>query len=133
LSGLNEPDDDSTEARNNATIRKFFNQSILGVAIQRAAESDFDSYADALFIRDKLSGLLVDAGLSQYAGVVSVYLTEVALRLPDLVDHEPFGMISTLELAQQFYDDPSRSNEIRLRNDIQDTAFINFPIKMLSE
>ncbi len=115
LSGRNEADGTNPKADNTAHLKRFFNESLLAVAITRVAETDFTNHEDALFVKEQLLSRLADAGLRSRVGE---YLDTVAMQLPSLVEFTPFGTTSTLDMAQRFYDDPDRAEEIRQRNNV---------------
>lgn len=92
-------------------------------------DTPFDSADDALDMRDLLANGLADLAesepdldaelaksLKSTASLVAQHLTNVAGRLPDVVDHTPAMTLPAEVIAFGLYGDPERAEEIVQRN-----------------
>lgn len=130
-------------AINEGATNRFWQQLALAYAVRGVSLADFESFDDALILRDELVDL-VNAELeltendgafralldlrTQLAEDINRRATELAvLRTVDLVTPK-----SSLELAWERHADPIREGEIVDRNDVVHPAFMIGPIKVLS-
>jgi prophage DNA circulation protein len=113
-----------TRQKNDFALNKFFQKTYLGTAAKAVATATFTSYDEVTAVRDNLVGKLIRAGEPQLAGKTFHYLSNRAGNLARLTDVETPHFVSTLELAQRYYGDATRADEILARNRIEHPGFI---------
>lgn len=112
-----------------ALIRLMKTSAAIGVVRGVASPGmSFDDREQAMGLRDTVSAfvdtLLLDdelddttfAALRDMQVLLNAYLSKLAGTLPELVDYTPPGVVPSLALAQQLYQDPTREAEILARN-----------------
>ena len=123
-----------TEATNRGSVVDTFQVIGLAEACRATTNLPFESRQQAQDVRGRLvtafddelgdlSDAVYDAVLLLRANLVQ-HLDEVAAGLPDLVNYTVPRLASTSEIAQDFYGDGSRADDIETRNRIGSPLFV---------
>ncbi len=118
----------SIKRTNQECLVRLVKASVIASVAETAVELDFESYEQALSLREQITDLvddlLTDSGvgddlygpLADLRASVTVHFDGVASSLPELQEYMPIITMPALLLAYQIYGDISREPEILARN-----------------
>jgi len=128
---------------NEGATNRFWQQLALAYAVRGVSSVNFESFDDALILRDELVELVNaelelterDASFKALLDLRTQLVEDINNRATDLAVLRTVDLVepkSSLELAWERYADPVREAEIVERNAVASPAFMIGPIKVLS-
>lgn len=122
------------QARDQEALQNLVHRAAVVEAARTASTVDFESYDDAVAMRDELAEELDDLmetaadevyeALADLRVAVVKDLTTRGVDLARLSNYVPQSSLPALVIAHQLYDDPERESEIVARNHIRHPGFV---------
>jgi prophage DNA circulation protein len=122
------------QAANQAAVQRLVQRAAIVEAVRTSAAIEFESYDDAIAVRDeladKLDGEMETAGDEVYAALADLRVAmvkDISVRGVDLArisQYVPAATLPALVIAYYLYDNPERAEEIIARNHIRHPGFV---------
>lgn len=133
------------QAENQAALQNLVHRAAIVEATRTSAAIEFESYDDAIAIRDeladKLDGEMETADDEVYTALADLrvaMIKDISARGADLArisQHVPSTTLPALVIAHYLYDNPERAEEIIARNRIRHPGFVpgGVPLEVLTD